>query len=490
MTVSSTSSNTASLVNGLSGSTSATPLQNIGGLASGLDTNSIITQLLSIERQPEVLMQTRQSIEQKRSDTLTAIKSQLVALQNASWSMRDVTVWGDTQSVTSSDPQNLSATRTSGAAAGGYTIQVTQLARADQVTQQSSLTAASGDDTLHIAVGSGTGIDVQVSAGDTLDTIAAKINSADTSQVYASVVNGKMVLSGKVTGKDNTISVTSDNGLSGALGFAETLQPRNAVFTLDGVLQPESASNTVSSAIPGVTLTFTGVMANPATVNVGAPGPDTNKITTAVQNFVTAYNATIDMISTAVNEQKVANPQNADQQTQGALNSDTQLSSLLSSLRQSVTGMFSGRTGAFSTLSQAGLSTGAAVGSGQISQDSLLGKLTLDTNALTTALQTNFSAVKSLFTQTSTDPNAMGLSQRMDAIVTPQVRFNGVMDGRIASEASTISDIQQQIAAVETRVTLKETQLRNQFTAMETAMAQAQAVQSQLGSQIAGLSHG
>jgi flagellar hook-associated protein 2 len=478
-------SNTASLINGLTSSTtSATPLQNIGGLASGLDTNSIITQLLSIERQPEVLMQTRQSMEQKRSDTLSAINTQLVALQQASWNMRDVGVWADTQSVTSTDPQNLSATRTSGAAAGGYLIQVQQLARADQLTQTSSLSSAAGDDTLHIQVGSGTAIDVQVSAGDTMDTIAARINSAQGSQVYASVVNGKMVLSGKVTGQANTIGVTSDNGLSDALGFTESLQPKNARFTLDGVLQPESASNTVSSAIPGVTLTFSGVMANPATVNIGAPGPDTSKIASAIQSFVTQYNATVDMISSAINEQKVANPQNAAQQTQGALNSDTQLGSLLSHLRQQVTDMFSGRAAGFSTLSQVGLSTGAAVGSGALSQDSLAGKLTLDTDKLSTALQTNFSDVKSLFT----NPADAGLSQRIESIVTPQVKLGGVMAGRIASEATMIADLKQQQADVETRVALKETQLRNQFTAMETAMAQSQAMQQQLAGQIAGLS--
>ena len=58
---------------------------------------------------------------------------------------------------------------TGGAAAGGFQIGVQRLASADQVTQRTSLAAASGDDTLHIQVGAGTVADVSISAGDTLD---------------------------------------------------------------------------------------------------------------------------------------------------------------------------------------------------------------------------------------------------------------------------------------------------------------------------------
>jgi flagellar hook-associated protein 2 len=470
-------------------SSSSTPLQNVGGLASGLNTNTIISQLLQIERQPEVLMMVRQSIEQKRSDTLTAINSQLVSLQNAEWKMRDVTVWANSQTVSSTDSQNLTATQTGGSAAGGYEIQVTQLARADQVTQgaASGVTSAAGDDTLHIQVGQNTAADVQVSAGDNLSTIASKINANASSQVYASVLNNKLVLSGKLTGAANTIAVTSDGGLAASLAFSETLQPKNAQYTLDGVRQSDSASNIVTSAIPGVSLTFTGTMATPATVNVSTPGPNTTTITNTIQNFVTQYNSTIDMISSAVNERKVANPQSQADQTAGALNGDPQLEGLMSTLRQSVTGLFGGRTQGFSTMAAVGLSTGHAVGSGTISDDSLEGKLTLDATKLASTLASNFNDVKSLFTNITADPSTQGLAQRLDGVLTPQVQVGGVMASRIFSEATTINDLKQQQADVETRVALRETQLRTQFTHMETAMAQAQSIMSQLTSQINGL---
>ena len=155
----------------------------------------------------------QQHVEEARQNALRDVNTRLTNLQTAIAGLRDVSTWGDVQSVTSSDAANVGVVRTGGAAPGGYQVQVTQLARAHQVTQSTGLAAAAADDKLHIAVGAGTAVDVDVKAGDSLDTIAAKINSTTGIQVYASVVSSKLVLSGKVTGEANTISVTADSGL-------------------------------------------------------------------------------------------------------------------------------------------------------------------------------------------------------------------------------------------------------------------------------------
>jgi flagellar hook-associated protein 2 len=163
------------------------------------------------------------------------------------------------------------------------------------------------------------------------------------------------------------------------------------------------------------------------------------------------------------------------------LQGDPQLLSILSNLRASVTTSMSGATGGLSYLGTVGLSTGAAVGSGTISQDSLEGKITLDTTKLTSALASNFSGVKALFTNSTGSYASEGLSQRMDAIVNPQAGANGVLAGRMVSEASLIVSYSQQIADIEQRVTLHETALRTQFTNMETAVARLQSTSSALG---------
>ena len=177
--------------------TTATPLFNVGGIATGLDTNSIINELLSIDRQPETLLTQQSTIETAKETALKSIQTSMQSLQVAAQALRDPSVWANSQTVTSSNPAAVSAVLTGGAAAGGFQIGVSRLASADQVTQQTALASAGTDDVLHIKVGAGTTADVNITAGDTLATIASKINGNTNSQVYASVINNKLVLSGR-----------------------------------------------------------------------------------------------------------------------------------------------------------------------------------------------------------------------------------------------------------------------------------------------------
>jgi flagellar hook-associated protein 2 len=462
-------------------STSATPFFNVGGIATGLDTNSIIDQLLALDRQPETLLTQQSTIETARQAALKSIQTSMQSLQTAAQAMRAPSVWANSQTVTSSNPTAVSAVLTGGAAAGGFQIGVQRLASADQVTQGTALAAANGDDVLHIKVGSGAAADVSIASGDTLATIASKINANSSSQVYASVVNNKLVLSGQVTGAANTIAVTSNSTLASDLGMTETLTAKDALYSINGVSMT-SPTNTVSNGLAGVTMTFNGTTASDASLVVTAPAPNTNTITTAIQGFVTAYNATVDLIYKYTNDPKVANPTTDAQREAGMLQGDPQLLSILSNLRSAVTSTMSGATGGLGYLGNIGLSTGAAVGSGTISQDSLEGKLTLDTTKLQSMLASNFSGVKSLFSNATGSFGSEGLSQRMDDIINPQTSPTGALNGRITSEASLIQTYSQQIADIEQRVTLHEAALRAQFTAMESAVAQLQSSSSALSS--------
>ncbi|HEY7259721.1 MAG TPA: flagellar filament capping protein FliD [Gaiellales bacterium] len=477
----------ADLPSSITASTSAAPLFNIGGIASGLDTNTIIGQLLAIERQPEVRAAQQQQVEQARQGALRDVNTRLTNLQTAIAGLRDVSTWGDVQTVTSSDAANLGATRTGGAAPGGYQVQVTQLARAHQVTS-AAVAAAADDDTLHIAVGTGAAVDVNVKSGDTLATIASKINGTSGIQVYASVVNSKLVLSGKVTGEANTISVTADNGLDDDLSFAESLAARDAKYTVDGGAVQSSASNVVTAAIPGVTLTFKGVMAAAASVVVGSPAPNTDVIQGKIQAFVDQYNSTVDFIYEKLKEQKVVNPSTADDRAKGVLNADPGLESILTQLRSAIGNSFTGAPVDLNQLGLVGLSTGKTVGGGTISQDSIEGLLTLDGDKLSDMLTNRFSDVKKLFTNITGQYASEGLAQRLDDLIKPQVQTGGILASRIASEQSAIDDLKQRQKDIETRVALRETQLRAQFTAMETALSQSQSLQSQLAGQFAALS--
>src|SRR3954464_2399255 len=104
----------------------------LGGLASGLDTQSIIDQLMAVDRAPETRMQLQQSVLQARQTALTDVGTRVRNLLDSAKGIGDVATWADTQSLDVSDSTKLTATRVSGAAPGGHDINVTALARSEQ----------------------------------------------------------------------------------------------------------------------------------------------------------------------------------------------------------------------------------------------------------------------------------------------------------------------------------------------------------------------
>jgi len=470
---------------GASSGSGASPLFNISGLASGIDTNSIVSQLMQIERQPQVRLQNQQTVEKARQQALRDVNTRLANLQDAIAGLRDPGTWADAQSVDSSDPTHVTATRTGGAAAGGYQISVTRLARAQQLTQGTSAAAASADGTLTIAVGTGTPVNVGLAAGDSLQAVADKINGSSGSPVYATVVNGKIVLSSKSTGAANTISVTGSSAAD--FGFAESQSAQDASYSIDGVSKT-SASNTVTDGLAGVSFTLKGVTASPVSITVGAPGPDADAIQGKVQAFIDQYNSTIDFVQAKLTEKPVMNATNDADRAKGVLYGDSGLQDLLSNLRSVISTPVAGRPSTLSMLSQVGVSTGAAVGSGALNQDSIAGKLTLDSGALTAALTTSFSDVKALFTNATGSGNSLGIGQQLNALVDGMTNAStGILTSRINDEQSTIDDLKRQSDEMSTRLTAKEASLRAQYTAMETALSQAQSQGQYLSSQLASL---
>jgi flagellar hook-associated protein 2 len=157
-------------------------------------------------------------------------------------------------------------------------------------------------------------------------------------------------------------------------------------------------------------------------------------------------------------------------------------------MRNAVSDVFSGNPAAMNQMSELGLSTGNAVGTSALNQDSLAGKLTLDTSKLQAALSSNFNNVKTMFSNAGANYGANGLSQRLDNIINGQIApASGMLVSRMASEDSLISLMTQQQTDIQQRLDMREATLRAQFTAMESALSQNQSQSSWLSSQIASL---
>lgn len=432
----------------------------ISGLASGLDTESIIANLMKIERAPRARMELQQGQAKARETALREILGKLEAVNSAADALQSAGLWADTQTVTSSAPTSISVRRLSGTGPGGYQVAVTQLARAEQRTFAFTQSAEPSS----LTVG---GRKIELGANATLGDAVAAINADPATGVYAVAVSGKLVLSSRQTGAASTIAA------SGA-GIEEEVGKRkaglDAEYTVDGIAGT-SSSNVIADAIPGLELTL-GAVTPGAAISVGNPGPDAEAVKAKVKAFVSAYNAAVDTIRGRLTEKRVPGAESQAEANKGVLFGDTALNGLLSQLRQAVSE---------SGVAALGVSTGAPSATVSSSSDSVIGHLTLDEAKLSAALESDLTGTRAKLTGKN------GLGERLDKILEPNLGSRGSISERLSSVAAESSRIGDAMSALDTRLEMREERLRIQFAMMESALSKAKTESEWLNGQLAGL---
>jgi flagellar hook-associated protein 2 len=444
---------------------------NFTGLASGIDTDAIVTALMAVERRPVDRLQQRADLASARLTGLAAMRAKLDALRGAEQAVRGAGVFTPRPVATSSDTARIVATAGASAVKGSFAVTVEALARADVRTQSSSLTAAGAADTLHVASGANA-FDVAIAAGDDVGTMASKINAAN-GGVTASVVDGRLRLTAGSTGAGAAVAVTSDGSLAADLGMTVTLAGQDARFTVDGVAGT-SATNRVADAIPGVALDLRGATAAPVTVTADPSAVDADGVVTRAKALVTAYNATIDALNGAVAEK----PDASGAGGKGAFFGDDLYETLLARLNVAVTAPVTGLAAGRNQAATVGLSTGAS--SGAISTDALSGRLVLDEQRLRDALASDPDGVAALLG----GDGPQGIAARLDGVLTSATSATGLLTGRVAAETARLGGYRSSIDDANVRLTQREAYLRAQVTAMETALGQLHDQQSRLGAQL------
>jgi flagellar hook-associated protein 2 len=468
MSTSSVSSSSSSASSGLTlSSLTGSSTQQVTGLASGLDTDQIIQEEMSIYQQPVTHLQNQQSGLTATNKQLTSIQQELQTLSSDALAVGDPTLFETQQSVTSSDPTRMTATSATGAGVGGYQVGVTQLANSAQATY--GFTSPTSDDNITI-----NGSPYTIKAGESIQDFVDSINSDQNGSAFAAATNsGTVVFSSRATGASSAVAVNDVSG-GGALAFQSSKAGQDALFSVDGT-PGSSASNTVTNAIGGVTLTLTGVTttSGPVTVNVGAPAPNATNISNAINTFVTQYNKVVGDIQTQLAQQ----PSSTDP-TQGTLFGDPELQDLLSSMRSM---MFTGGSGlptGAATMDDIGVSTGATTGSGAVSQSALSGDLTLNATTLTNMLQSNAGGVKSILASWSSS-----FVNIADNAADP----GGTIAARIGGDNTQISNLGNQISSMQSALTDKQNFLVQEFAQLEAALSSNQSLSSSLTSQLASL---
>lgn len=455
------------------GSATAPPLK-ISGLGSGLKTEEIISALMGVERRPVLRMTEEEAIQATQKRALQSLQSSLQQLSFSASELSSPTLFQTSQSVTSSEPSKVGATVGTGAGVGGYEVNVTQLANSAQRTF--TFKSPEAEDTITID-----GHEVHLAAGASIKELVNAINSNSEATVYAAAVNSEtLVLSDRETGNHGSSFIeVSDPGGTLVEQEGKAREGQNAEYTIDGVAGT-STSNTLSEAIPGVTLTLNAVttVSGPVTIDVSPPEANRSAIKSQVQAFVKQYNSVVEAVERETSTKPPAELQAAAESGEGTLFGDTELTGMLNAMRQAIYTPVEGLPAEMSSLEGIGVSTGAASGSSHYSQSAVEGKLTIDEAKLEEALKTNPEGVEKML---------QSWGSKFEKLVGAYAEPGGTLEARISSDESNVTYIAGQITALNEMLAIRQQNLEAQYVALETVISQAKTQGSWLSGQIAAL---
>jgi flagellar hook-associated protein 2 len=424
------------------------------GLATGLDVQGLVSQLMSVERQPVALLQNRQTALVTKRGALTAIAGKLATFKAQADALANPDKFFP-RSVTSSAEGVATATAGPGAARGTYTVTVNGLARGSIAA--AATTKAALTDT--IAAGSGT-FTFRLGASGA-DVANAGVRAAAVNVGTTAAPAWKLTLTSNGTGSANNIVVQADGT---ALGIANTQPADDAHLNIAGIGDFTRSGNTFSDAIPGVTITL---KAGSGSTDI-AVGYSTAALQASLQSLVNAYN---DVVTTVAGQTAgTANPDGTI--APGVLSGEVLPRAVVASLRGAITTRISG---AYPTLSDIGIG---------VTRD---GTLTLDTAKFASAMDSNAQAVSNLVAGTST---TKGIADLLGAVVDSATKSTtGTISVRQLGLDASIKDMQKQIDAATARLAIRERMLRAQFNQLEDTIGRLQQTQTSLTSQLTSLAN-
>jgi flagellar hook-associated protein 2 len=456
------------------------------GVGSGMDLEGLITSLMNAQKIPLTQLQQQEASYQSKISALGTLSSQLSSLQSAAQAMKPSVLQTPLQKFASynasvADSSIAAASAGDGAVTGSYNVTVSQLAQAQKITLGSGIPNAgdgtsgsipAGTLTLTFGSVSGTTFNADtsrtpVSITPTTNTLAGlrdAINAANAG-VTATIVNasdgGHLVL----TGQEGANQAFTLSGISGfeydptatsGNAFTTTQAAQDAKLTIDGI-DVTSSSNTVNDAIDGVSLT----LSKTGSTTLKVTQDNTTNITTALNGFISAYNA-------AVSTMQTQGAYDATTKTAGPLQGNYILRSAQNTLSNLVFNTSVTNNGVTQTLSSIGVSiTGSN------------GNLSLDSSKLQAALKKDPEAVANL---------VAAVGSAFDSSLDQIVGISGSIATSKNSLNSMVKDVQNREDALQTQLTTIEARYRQQFSNLDTLMSSMTSTSTYLTQQLSALS--
>lgn len=441
-------------------SSSISGTTSISGLVSGLDTNSLISQLMQVEAQPQTDLKNKVTAEQSNVTALQGLNNAFAALATQAGTLAGTAAWNAVSVTSSSTAVHVVAGATT--SPGSLTFTVGGVATVSQLhfTNSAALTASvtTGSTMVRIDHLDGTTQDIDTGDG-TLNGLISAVNAAGTG-LKASTVRlddgtYRLQVASTATGAASDFALTNLDG-SSLLGGATATAGQDASITI-GADTVHSATNTFTSIANGLDISLDPTIAAGTAVTV-TTAQDGASMSDKVKGLVDAMNAALTKLDGLT-------AYNSATKTSGPLATDGSVRAIGTSLLASV-------------YPPDGTSL-AGVGI----QLDRFGKLTFDATAFTKAYNADPAGVAAKFTSA-----ANGFGARVQAVAkAASDSSTGTITTSITGRNSSIKRMQDGIADWDTRLALRQESLTRQFTAMETALSQLNSQSSWLTGQINAL---
>lgn len=464
---------------------------SISGLVSGMDTASLISQLMKIEARPQTLLKSQLGTAQTVARALREINTSMATLSSAAQVLTAADAFV-ARTVTSSS-KDVAATATQDAQPGNrLTFTVTGLASAQTSMSAATWSSRSGDvrtaaaDSAHaaptwpltvLAADGTTVVDtIDLPAGASLDDAAVAINKKGVG-LTATVLklddtHYTLQVTGSATGVKNgfTLRGTDETADTTDPAFGRTAAARDAELMF-GSRTATSPTNTFADLFSGVSVTVSQVSATPVTVSVGS---DTGAITAKVQALV---NAATTALST------LAKYTDSSPGSTAPLKGNPTLTRLASQIRDQLSRAVGGSSPAVTGL--------------QLNRN---GAVNFDAGKLGALLQSDAATAQRILGGVTGD-GADGITHTQDdTVVTDGIAARLLVLGKQASDSAQgmitamadgqdtrVKNLQDQMDSWDLRLQLRQQTLERKFQAMESALGTLKSQSAWLASQINAL---
>lgn len=475
------------------------------GAASGLDLESLVTQLVTVERNTK---ETRLDATKKELDSslsgfgklksaLTKFKDTLTALGDDKLRARTTSIKQPTDTKT-----YLEATSSSTAAPGNFDIKVKSLATgsriesADNAYSSSSAVVSTTAGKLTFTA-DGKTFDVNVKANMTLDEFRKAVNNASGNfGVSANIINAgsgvgtKLVLTSSITGDGNELKITGDSAALDSLttqafgssdpvsgGLDVAVEAGDAEVVIDGI-SVFSKNNTFKNAIQDTELTVSAVTpdGNNATLTIET---DKKAAEEKIKAFMDAYNSLLTEVNTLTKNRTLGEDGKTVLSEGGALSGDPMVRSIMSQVTKTLGSAFSSGGAELNNLYALGI-TFNDQGKMEISSTRLYGADS-GRERFDDALENNYDKIADLFGATG------GITKEMDKIISQFTDRDGLLVNKETSLKDQLKKNTKDREAFERYIVSYEETLRQRYGALDSTLGQLQSTSSYLVQQLANL---